>query len=1724
MAPVILNDDSPFTTLTTKAQLYDSFRQRLQKNGQGKKEDSKKESNPIEDEDDHDDAPYRSIYWSPSGGTTGASQHVPVDVQENALQRSMLIPLLLAGQVYSSQTIDANLFDTGESGFLYRAREIFQDFVTQCGGTSLPLGWQCPDEMVLQRCYEFRANSMSASPSRMAHLSAYVLSRVQQLEQEQEDKQDKEKNQKELQILQTVRMRITRGVFACEPLQEARQHVIQQAFPNIRFASVIGSAEAGCWGVSLPQPFMAHRVGTGFLYDRRIVSLRVVPVDNDDDHDEEEDQYPLGQLVVTNHLRQRFPVQNYDTGDLGKVVPASYICSDPQIIEAVEHALRDHSRSLRSQALPAGGREETAFLGGVILASRAKVAEQFNIQAHTLSAVELINKSAELVWNLAQESTFVLKEDIGPFVNGQVVVWFQQEQTSDKLQQLVEKVTVRVCFAKTTLQDGDISATATRSMRQWIMTVFPGQDNIANAISVMLTSQLEASATASNRNKIPLLIDLRHSHKDPKCATAQSQKAKGRAEEQDHERKNIDKTIIMPPTAAPRTTEVSHNNLDSRSSNCAKSMSSSSADGLDPDSAWMGAYQVSPAPLWSLSSARAKAAHNGLVRGLHRVVPPRLLERIPPSSWAPYPMAMTLPLYDGIVELCANLRKAVQALLSPHGLARLRIYFQEGGLAGGLDVPPELLPLLFSSATLPATPFLLAKATPLDYSDRLASTTSEASRVSSIDLAWSKTLLMERNISSASTSHALLERDISGFSVASSSYRHADDEGEQAGLPRNNEGFAEKDAEDVDPISHLGVSSSSNNLDESCSRMEIFDAGCPALSRDLLFWRPDFLFDLDKVQRCETCSSSNGGVGNDSQEEPEEGIGGQHTKSECPCWPPSSTHKVSKLGGRLRPSSVPPVSICEINARFTMNAFSLSALGSDAAARMLQTGDRNGTKNDAASTSWSDLDVAPVHRLVVMKDEIRKRIASPGGCHTWLVKGREKGYDCHAMEELLGVSPVQEVLPADLPSLLEDWFQDLEQPAPRGGRCSNLDCPNYIVGASMDVFECATACPSHRGGTSCTLLIFLELHQDEIIKLPASALRYLTGSVPAVRNCCCRSTMRVVTCNPLPAIFLLHDKRTLALLADQKLMEGLVGHRSAEMLRKCVIPTVPLSDVVRAWACMSNPKVQAIFCEIMGNHEASAKPFQSEPPVPASQWYDIPKWMVDSVANAVHNPSDFVMKRSQSGKGAGMIYGREVSRHMWLTTLFGSESGSYILQPLVKQATFPCVLSADSVLDEIGPSEEKKEENGSADIGDGGELCRPDVCHVVGCLPFLGDASFGPGIFRASSAGPRPVSVFGGGAILLPSLAMADAPFAQKAPRWLIDSAQRFIEPSDKENERDLMVKLRRRSNCLNSCGDCAFRDASKASVEGNCRDLMEHWCALLFYSGVSVLAYRKLDIISQLDTALSNSFDENKCWILLSLPPVASRLSDAKEMLLRYGICVWNAQSNSSEGFAVDHTQATLGDSSSINESLRRVVKELGGATVSHMTSSSGDNDDSDADACAWDISPCCLSSARSHDAKAFSMHTDASFKSNPPTHFLLHVLSQDVLGGGLSSILSGGMLLRVLSPTMRTLLSRQSFLFQIPEEFRKACDEEKPTGVLQSILMTPSYRWRFRSDIVTGSAPHVIRHLDDLLRTRSLAVRMRLVPGTILLLDNGLFFHARSSVLDSSRWLKRVPFHLEE
>ncbi|KAL2159649.1 hypothetical protein VTH06DRAFT_2218 [Thermothelomyces fergusii] len=184
------------------------------------------------------------------------------------------------------------------------------------------------------------------------------------------------------------------------------------------------------------------------------------------------------------------------------------------------------------------------------------------------------------------------------------------------------------------------------------------------------------------------------------------------------------------------------------------------------------------------------------------------------------------------------------------------------------------------------------------------------------------------------------------------------------------------------------------------------------------------------------------------------------------------------------------------------------------------------------------------------------------------------------------------------------------------------------------------------------------------------------------------------------------------------------------------------------------------------------------------------------------------------------------------------------------------------------------------------------------------------------------------------------------------------------------------------------------------------------------------------------------------------------------------------------------------------------------------------------WDIRPSATQfqsngcQARSETMRDFPWHTDCSYEDRPPRYFALHVLQPDRRGGGVFSALAARHILRQLSPAAREALTRPDFRIAVPPEFVRSSGK---THVVGSILASASTSAsiRFREDIVTPLSEPAARAIDELRRAlQSPEARretLHLTPdmlsrGSVLLLDNRRWLHARNEVRDPERHLRRV------
>lgn len=119
---------------------------------------------------------------------------------------------------------------------------------------------------------------------------------------------------------------------------------------------------------------------------------------------------------------------------------------------------------------------------------------------------------------------------------------------------------------------------------------------------------------------------------------------------------------------------------------------------------------------------------------------------------------------------------------------------------------------------------------------------------------------------------------------------------------------------------------------------------------------------------------------------------------------------------------------------------------------------------------------------------------------------------------------------------------------------------------------------------------------------------------------------------------------------------------------------------------------------------------------------------------------------------------------------------------------------------------------------------------------------------------------------------------------------------------------------------------------------------------------------------------------------------------------------------------------------------------------------------------------------------------------------------------------LLPLLSATARKYLSRAEYRITVPPEFVKRDDQRSIVG---GILTNAGDGLRFREDIITPlttSAGQAFEEMKSMLqsseaRSQTISLSPQLLPsGSIVLVGNRQWLHARNEVRDPKRHLRRV------
>jgi alpha-ketoglutarate-dependent taurine dioxygenase len=196
------------------------------------------------------------------------------------------------------------------------------------------------------------------------------------------------------------------------------------------------------------------------------------------------------------------------------------------------------------------------------------------------------------------------------------------------------------------------------------------------------------------------------------------------------------------------------------------------------------------------------------------------------------------------------------------------------------------------------------------------------------------------------------------------------------------------------------------------------------------------------------------------------------------------------------------------------------------------------------------------------------------------------------------------------------------------------------------------------------------------------------------------------------------------------------------------------------------------------------------------------------------------------------------------------------------------------------------------------------------------------------------------------------------------------------------------------------------------------------------------------------------------------------------------------------------------------------------------------------WDVRPSSnthtrrFQSGSSHQARSetmneFPWHTDCSYEDPPPRFFALHVLQHDRYGGGTLSLMNVARLGAHLSSETLDALSRPEFVMTIPPEFKK---DPSLQSIVGSVLTVHDGEptMRFREDILEPATERAARALAELrqvigaqhgekglgdIQSPTMHLSADQLPaGSIVLVNNRRWLHARNHINDPDRHLRRV------
>ncbi|PVH98979.1 hypothetical protein DM02DRAFT_719112 [Periconia macrospinosa] len=275
-----------------------------------------------------------SAYISVTGGGGGTSNplYFSTDAFENRAQRASFGRLVNRVGVLGEGDV---VLTTHSSGHFYRSLDLMLEIIENASASAFAASNHMTPAEIIANLISLPVNTLTGDASQVVQTVHAISS---------------------LSSTDRARIRLEKIVYTSEAFTKVQREYVREVLGRkVRICSIIGSAEAGPWGVSGEGLSWGEEDvgngGTDFLVDRREMIVEIVPLDTDDQTEEENHakngvsnargaateeaqdseqdktiphtlpQGEIGLVLQTSLVRLRNPLIRYMTGDVGSLHP-----------------------------------------------------------------------------------------------------------------------------------------------------------------------------------------------------------------------------------------------------------------------------------------------------------------------------------------------------------------------------------------------------------------------------------------------------------------------------------------------------------------------------------------------------------------------------------------------------------------------------------------------------------------------------------------------------------------------------------------------------------------------------------------------------------------------------------------------------------------------------------------------------------------------------------------------------------------------------------------------------------------------------------------------------------------------------------------------------------------------------------------------------------------------------------------------------------------------------------------------------------------------------------------------------------------------------------------------------------------------------------------------------------------------------------------------------------